>query len=189
MPSREGADLIGQLFESLGYTVEIGGHPLDEHFPEWSSSMRPASTTRPRNLLSRLHVQLLVLDNHKHYRMGDVKVVKLLRFGEGWLGSHPLRDLIVYRQCWPCSAVLEPPRMWRRQIDWLPLPIRCTAALIVALLVVGFRPPAWTVCAEQYPISGPFIPCQTVGTDAGLPRFNLPTRLCVCPGAPGTITL
>ena len=101
VPSREGADLIGQLFEPLGYAVEIEGHPLDERFPEWGSSpyfgVRLASTIRLRDLLSHLYVLLPVLDDHKHYWVGDDEVAKLLRFGEGWLGDHPLRDLISRR--------------------------------------------------------------------------------------------
>ena len=100
-PSREGADLIRELFEPLGYTVEIEGHPLDERFPGWGASpyfsVRLASATRLRDLLAHLYVLLPVLDDNKHYWIGDDEVAKLLRFGEGWLGSHPLRDFISRR--------------------------------------------------------------------------------------------
>ena len=100
-PSREGADLIQSLFEPLGYTVEIDGHPLDDRFPEWGPSpyfsVRLAAVTRLRDLLAHLYVLLPVLDDNKHYWVGDDEVAKLLRFGEGWLGSHPLRDLISRR--------------------------------------------------------------------------------------------
>ena len=85
----------------MGYTVEIEGHPLDERFPEWGPSpyfsVRLASATRLRDLLAHLYVLLPVLDDNKHYWIGDDEVEKLLRFGEGWLGSHPLRDLISRR--------------------------------------------------------------------------------------------
>ena len=101
VPSREGADLIGKLFEPLGYAVGIEGHPLDDRFPEWGPgpyfSMRLSATIRLRDLLSHLYVLLPVLDDHKHYWVGDDEVAKLLRFGEGWLDSHPLRDLISRR--------------------------------------------------------------------------------------------
>ena len=101
VPSREGADLIGRLFEPLGYAVGIEDHPLDERFPEWGSgpyfSVRLAATIRLRDLLAHLYVLLPVLDDHKHYWVGDDEVAKLLRFGEGWLDSHPLRDLISRR--------------------------------------------------------------------------------------------
>ena len=98
VPSREGADLIRSLFEPLGYTVEIQGHPLDGRFPEWGASpyfsVRLTSKTRLRDLLAHLYVLLPVLDDDKHYWVGDDEVAKLLRFGEGWLSSHPQRDLI-----------------------------------------------------------------------------------------------
>ena len=101
VPSREGADLIGRLFEPLGYAVGIEDHPLDERFPEWGPgpyfSVRLAATIRLRDLLAHLYVLLPVLDDHKHYWVGDDEVAKLLRFGEGWLDSHPLRDLISRR--------------------------------------------------------------------------------------------
>ena len=101
VPSREGADLVGKLFEPLGYAVGIEGHPLDERSPEWGPgpyfSVRLAATTRLRDLLSHLYVLLPVLDDHKHYWVGDDEVAKLLRFGEGWLDGHPLRDLISRR--------------------------------------------------------------------------------------------
>ena len=98
VPSREGTDLICSLFEPLGYTVEIQGHPLDTHFPEWGDSpyfsVRLTSESRLRDLLAHLYVLLPVLDDDKHYWVGDDEVEKLIRFGEGWLGSHPQRDLI-----------------------------------------------------------------------------------------------
>ena len=70
VPSREGADLIRSLFEPLGYTVEIQGHPLDGRFPEWDASpyfsVRLTSKTRLRDLLAHLYVFLPVLDDDKH---------------------------------------------------------------------------------------------------------------------------
>ena len=99
--SREGENLIRNLFEPLGYTVEIQGHPLDERFPEWGASpyfsVRLTSETRLRDLLAHLYVLLPVLDDDKHYWVGDDEVAKLLRFGEGWLSGHPQRDLISRR--------------------------------------------------------------------------------------------
>ena len=101
VPSREGAELIRELFEPLGYTVELQGHLLDGRFPEWGASpyfsLRLTSTSRLRDLLAHLYVLLPVLDDDKHYWVGDDEVGKLLRFGEGWLSSHPQRDLISRR--------------------------------------------------------------------------------------------
>jgi 3' terminal RNA ribose 2'-O-methyltransferase Hen1 len=47
--------------------------------------------------LSQLHVLLPVLDESKHYGQGPDEVDKLLRSGEGWLTSHPDKDLITRR--------------------------------------------------------------------------------------------
>jgi 3' terminal RNA ribose 2'-O-methyltransferase Hen1 len=38
-----------------------------------------------------------VLDDEKHYWIGDDEVAKLLRHGEGWLARHPERELIARR--------------------------------------------------------------------------------------------
>ena len=101
VPSHEGRDLIEDLFAPLGYAVEIEQGPLDARFPEWGNSpyfsVGLTSETRLQDLLSHLYVLLPVLDDDKHYWVGDDEVDKLLRFGSGWLASHPQRDLISHR--------------------------------------------------------------------------------------------
>ena len=101
LPSREGAGLIGQLFEPLGYVVDIQEHPLDVDFPEWGASpcfgVSLKGTVRLQDLLAHLYVLLPVLDDAKHYWVGDDEVDKLLRFGAGWLGDHPHQELISTR--------------------------------------------------------------------------------------------
>jgi 3' terminal RNA ribose 2'-O-methyltransferase Hen1 len=49
------------------------------------------------DLLSHIYVLVPVLDNDKHYYVGEEEVNKLLRHGEGWLANHPERNLIVNR--------------------------------------------------------------------------------------------
>ena len=101
VPSHEGADLIRGLFGPLGYAVEVEEGPLDTRFPEWGNSpyfsVGLTSETPLRDLLSHLYVLLPVLDDNKHYWVGDDEVDKLLRFGAGWLDRHPLRELISRR--------------------------------------------------------------------------------------------
>ena len=101
LPSREGAGLIRQLFEPVGYAVEIQEHPLDVDFPEWGASpcfgVSLKGTARLQDLLAHLYVLLPVLDDAKHYWVGDDEVDKLLRFGAGWLGDHPHQELISTR--------------------------------------------------------------------------------------------
>lgn len=99
--SRDGADLVRQLFGPLGYAVDVHGHALDRRFVEWAPSpyfsVRLTSVSRLRDLLAHLYVLLPVLDDHKHYWIGDDEVDKLMRFGQGWLSGHPQRDLISRR--------------------------------------------------------------------------------------------
>lgn len=101
VPCRGGADFLRALFEPLGYEVEADAHPLDERFPEWGMSpyftVRLRGTVRLRDLLAHLYVLIPVLDEEKHYWVGEDEVEKLLRRGEGWLTEHPLRDEITHR--------------------------------------------------------------------------------------------
>ncbi len=53
--------------------------------------------TRLRDLLRHLYVLIPVLDDRKHYWVGEQEIEKLLHRGEGWLGDHPERDLILAR--------------------------------------------------------------------------------------------
>ncbi|MBN9689997.1 MAG: 3' terminal RNA ribose 2'-O-methyltransferase Hen1 [Verrucomicrobia bacterium] len=101
LPCRGGEPILRQLFEPLGYQVTCQRLPLDAQFPEWGESSLfrvTLSTTVPLPLLlSHLYVLLPVLDNDKHYWVGDDEVAKLLRHGEGWLANHPARELIARR--------------------------------------------------------------------------------------------
>ncbi|PSR33901.1 MAG: 3' terminal RNA ribose 2'-O-methyltransferase Hen1 [Sulfobacillus benefaciens] len=101
VPSQDGTDLIRRLFEPLGYTVNATSYPLDEQFPEWGESpyytVRLNATLPLHQLLNHLYVLIPVLDNDKHYYVGDDEVAKLLRHGEGWLEFHPERQLITTR--------------------------------------------------------------------------------------------
>jgi len=101
LPCRGGVDIVNRLFEPLGYTVALTNRPLDEHFPAWGASpycdATISGTVTLHDLLSHIYVLIPTLDGAKHYYIGDEEVEKLLRHGEGWLGSHPERDTIVRR--------------------------------------------------------------------------------------------
>jgi 3' terminal RNA ribose 2'-O-methyltransferase Hen1 len=101
VPCRGGEPVLRRLFESLGYTVSACRHPLDEQFPDWGESRYFAvglqGCLRLRDLLSHLYVLVPVLDDDKHYWVGDDEVEKLLRHGAGWLAQHPDRELITQR--------------------------------------------------------------------------------------------
>ncbi|HTS11402.1 MAG TPA: 3' terminal RNA ribose 2'-O-methyltransferase Hen1 [Candidatus Limnocylindrales bacterium] len=101
LPCRGGERLLRQLFEPLGYEVIAKRHALDEKFPDWGDSpyftVTLKTRTRLQDLLTHLYVLVPVLDDDKHYWVGDDEVEKLLRHGEGWLRDHPERELIANR--------------------------------------------------------------------------------------------
>jgi len=102
LPARGGGeDLIKRLFEPLGYEVSAAVLPLDENFPEWGASayfkVVLRAEKRLRDFLAHLYVLIPVLDNEKHYWVGDAEVEKLLRRGQDWLAAHPERETIARR--------------------------------------------------------------------------------------------
>lgn len=102
LPARRGgAALIERLFRPLGYEVACTPVAMDPAHPEWGDSpyveLRLGARVRVADLLNHLFVLIPVLDNAKHYFIGDDEVAKLLRKGEGWLDQHPERELIVSR--------------------------------------------------------------------------------------------
>ncbi|MGD1873483.1 MAG: 3' terminal RNA ribose 2'-O-methyltransferase Hen1 [Mastigocoleus sp.] len=101
IPSRSGEDFVRSLFEPLGYEVFAQGYELDEGFPEWGESkyftVELKNTVCLSQLLSHIYVLIPVLDDYKHYWIGDDEVEKLLRHGEGWLNEHPAKEEITKR--------------------------------------------------------------------------------------------
>jgi 3' terminal RNA ribose 2'-O-methyltransferase Hen1 len=101
LPCRGGEGLLRGLFEPLGYAVEAKGSLLDAHFPEWGQSpyyeVELTATMPLKDVLAHLYVLVPVLDDEKHYYVGDEEIDKLMRRGEEWLRGHPLRDLVIER--------------------------------------------------------------------------------------------
>ena len=100
VPARGGERLVREIFEPLGWTVSVeriegadspagrGAHYL---------TVRLTGVARLRDLLNHLYVLIPVLDDDKHYWVGEDEVAKLMKRGDGWLEGHPARDLIVRR--------------------------------------------------------------------------------------------
>ena len=101
LPCRGGESLLRRLFEPLGYEVTATAHALDNEHPEWGRSRYLSVTLRAerrlRDVLAHLYVLIPVLDDDKHYWVGDDEVDKLVRRGEGWIPLHPERELIAQR--------------------------------------------------------------------------------------------
>ena len=101
LPCRGGEGFLRRLFEPLGYQIVAQRHSLDPMFPEWGESIyydvELSGQLRLQDLLEHIYVLVPVLDNEKHYWVGDDEVEKLLRHGGRWLASHPEKEEIAKR--------------------------------------------------------------------------------------------
>jgi 3' terminal RNA ribose 2'-O-methyltransferase Hen1 len=96
LPARGGERLVQALFEPLGWQVGVEPIELGEGRTPYVT-LRLAGVAVLKSLLNHLYVLIPVLDDDKHYWVGEDEVAKLLRRGEGWLETHPSQDLIVRR--------------------------------------------------------------------------------------------
>ena len=101
VPSRRGQQFIHQLFEPLGYEVATQRHILDDQYSEWGDShyfdVTLTQVIQLSTLLTHLYVLIPVLDNDKHYWVGQDEIDKLLRRGHHWLATHPAKEQITAR--------------------------------------------------------------------------------------------
>jgi 3' terminal RNA ribose 2'-O-methyltransferase Hen1 len=100
VPCRSGEKLLRELFEPLGYEVEIQPVPLDLPYLDGEShyySLELQACCTVKELLTHLYVLIPVLDNQKHYWVEESEIEKLLRHGGEWLKNHPAKGLITSR--------------------------------------------------------------------------------------------
>ncbi len=101
LPCRGGEQYLRRLFEPLGYEVSAQGYQLDEKYPDWGQSSYFTVVLKRKcklsEFLTHLYVMIPVLDDEKHYWVGEDEVDKLLKRGAGWLEAHPERDNIIAR--------------------------------------------------------------------------------------------
>jgi 3' terminal RNA ribose 2'-O-methyltransferase Hen1 len=88
------AELSQTLFAPLGYVV--ASEPVGAAASGYRR-LTLAGTTTLQRLLTHLYVLLPVMDNDKHYWVGDDEIEKLFRFGGAWLDAHPARETIARR--------------------------------------------------------------------------------------------
>jgi 3' terminal RNA ribose 2'-O-methyltransferase Hen1 len=99
LPMRGGEVLLRLLFEPLGWSVHVDL----ETGPDLVAASKPYArvkligVARLSVLLNHLYVLIPVMDNAKHYWVGEDEIDKLLKRGEGWLDQHPAKELIVRR--------------------------------------------------------------------------------------------
>ncbi len=100
LPARGGERLVRELFEPLGWAVNVeaieGVGSQAGHNSRYVT-LRLAGEARLSALLNHLYVLIPVLDDGKHYWVGEDEIAKLLSHGEGWLDTHPAKELIVQR--------------------------------------------------------------------------------------------
>ena len=90
---------IRELFEPLGYEIEISRGEID-----YSFDIKQQGTARYislkgvctlQNGLRQLFILIPVLDNYKHYYIDEKEIEKLERYGQGWLEDHPQKEFIL----------------------------------------------------------------------------------------------
>src|SRR5580698_5372950 len=100
LPTRGGEKLARALFEPLGWTVNV--EPIEGVGTRAGKNSKYVNLQLQGHaqlsaLLNHLYVLIPVLDDEKHYWVGEDEISKLLTHGEGWLQTHPARELIVQR--------------------------------------------------------------------------------------------
>jgi 3' terminal RNA ribose 2'-O-methyltransferase Hen1 len=96
LPAQGGLAMIRSLFDPLGWTI-TADRIVEGDRPSRYWSVRMSGTHRLADALSHLYVLIPVLDDDKHYWVGEDEVDKLLAKGGAWLAAHPERDLIAFR--------------------------------------------------------------------------------------------
>ena len=101
LPCRGGETAVRRLFEPLGYRVDLEDPEAERPPDDWERGPYRNLTLSGRqplgSLLAHLYVLIPVLDDDKHYYVGEDELEKLLRRGEGWLADHPERRFITQR--------------------------------------------------------------------------------------------
>ncbi len=101
VPCRGGPQLAAELFAPLGWTVDAKPIPLDEAIGEWGNSvyvnLTLTATLTLSSALRHLYVLLPVLDDVKHYWVGEDEAEKLVRSAGSWLADHPKSEFITAR--------------------------------------------------------------------------------------------
>jgi 3' terminal RNA ribose 2'-O-methyltransferase Hen1 len=96
LPARGGEELVRTLFAPLGWDVSVA-RVEGRNGPSRYVTLGLRGVRRLADALSHLYVLTPVLDDDKHYWVGDDEVEKLLAKAGAWLAAHPEKELIARR--------------------------------------------------------------------------------------------
>jgi 3' terminal RNA ribose 2'-O-methyltransferase Hen1 len=96
VPARGGEAVLRSLFEPLGWTVTFASIE-GPNGPSRYVDLTLEGVQRVAEALSHVYVLIPVLDDDKHYWVGDDEVEKLIAKARPWLATHPARELITLR--------------------------------------------------------------------------------------------
>jgi len=98
LPYRGSSSKICEIFEPLGYSVDLVESILDENFSKWGKSKYLTVTISGdvvlKDMLNHLYVLIPAFDSQKHYWVGKDEIDKLIKHGDGWLENHPQKGFI-----------------------------------------------------------------------------------------------
>jgi 3' terminal RNA ribose 2'-O-methyltransferase Hen1 len=96
LPVRGSDEIVVRLFEPLGWSTRVQRIPGPSQ-PSRYVDLELRGTLRLADALNQLYVLIPVLDEDKHYWVGDEEVEKLIAKGGDWLAAHPAREMIARR--------------------------------------------------------------------------------------------
>ncbi len=101
VPLGAGGQLPQAVLGPLGWKVETLPEPLDPDHPQRGPSefgeFRATADLTLQAALRHLSALLPVLDGRRPRFVGDDDIERLRRIGDGWLDTHPARDMLVRR--------------------------------------------------------------------------------------------
>lgn len=88
---------LEELFEPIGYKVEIERGPSTIRKKSSARFITLSGSQTIQDAFKHVFILIPVIDNYKHYFIDEREIEKLDRYGEGWLGKHPLKQFILKR--------------------------------------------------------------------------------------------
>lgn len=95
-------DDIYALWQPLGYNVTMQAVSNEKR----ARFITLSNTVTLQQALQQIFILIPVMDDYKHYFIDEKEQERLKRYGEGWLDTHPMRD-IIYKKALRFSHLLN----------------------------------------------------------------------------------